>query len=29
MGAHTGDIVEEELPSVIIKYKVVEIQRNI
>ena len=29
MGAHTGDIVEVELPSGIMKYKVLEIQRNI
>ena len=29
MGAHKGDIVEVELPSGIMKYKVLEIQRNI
>ena len=29
MGAHTGDIVEVELPTGIRKYKVLEIQRNI
>ena len=29
MGAHTGDVVEVELPSGIMKYKVLEIQRNI
>ena len=29
MGAHTGDIVVVELPSGIMKYKVLEIQRNI
>ena len=29
IGAHTGDIVEVELPSGIMKYKVLEIQRNI
>ena len=28
MGAHTGDIVEVELPSGIMKYKVLEIQRS-
>ena len=29
MGAHTGDVVEVELPAGIMKYKVLEIQRNI
>ena len=29
MGAHTGDVVEVEMPSGIMKYKVLEIQRNI
>ena len=29
MGAHTGDIVEVEMPAGIMKYKVLEIQRNI
>ena len=29
MGAHTGDVVDVELPSGIMKYKVLEIQRNI
>ena len=29
IGAHTGDIVEVELPTGIMKYKVLEIQRNI
>ena len=29
MGAHTGDMGEGELPSGIMKYKVLEIQRNI
>ncbi len=28
MGAHTGDVVEVELPAGIMKYKVLEIQRN-
>ena len=29
MGAHTGDVVEGEMPAGIMKYKVLEIQRNI
>lgn len=29
MGAHTGDVVEVEMPAGIMKYKVLEIQRNI
>lgn len=29
IGAHTGDVVDVELPSGIVKYKVLEIQRNI
>mgnify|MGYP000701300065 FL=1 len=29
MGAHTGDVVEVEMPSGIMKYKVLEIQRNV
>ena len=29
MGAHTGDVVDVELPSGIVQYKVLEIQRNI
>ena len=29
MGAHTGDIVEESCHPVYMKYKVLEIQRNI
>ena len=29
IGAHTGDVVEVEMPSGIMKYKVLEIQRNI
>ena len=29
IGAHTNDIVEVELPSGIMKYKVLEIQRNV
>ncbi len=29
IGAHTGDIVEVEMPAGIMKYKVLEIQRNV
>lgn len=29
IGAHTGDVVEVEMPSGIMKYKVLEIQRNV
>ena len=29
MGAHTGDIVEVEMPAGIMRYKVLEIQRNV
>ena len=29
IGAHTNDIVEVEMPSGIMKYKVLEIQRNV
>ena len=29
IGAHTGDVVEVEMPMGIMKYKVLEIQRNI
>ena len=29
MGAHTGDVVEVEMPAGIMKYKVLEIQRNV
>ena len=29
MGAHTGDVVEGEMPAGIMKYKVLEIQRNV
>ena len=29
MGAHTGDVVEFEMPAGIMKYKVLEIQRNV
>ena len=29
IGAHTGDVVEVELPAGIMKYKVLEIQRNV
>ena len=29
IGAHTGDIVEVEMPAGIMRYKVLEIQRNI
>ena len=29
MGAHTGDVVEVEMPAGTMKYKVLEIQRNI
>ena len=29
MGARTGDVVEVEMPSGIMKYKVLEIQRNV
>lgn len=29
MGAHTGDVVDVEMPSGIMQYKVLEIQRNI
>ena len=29
IGAHTGDVVEEEMPAGIMKYKVLEIQRNV
>ena len=29
IGAHTGDVVEVEMPAGIMKYKVLEIQRNV
>ena len=29
MGAHTGDVVEVEMPAGFMKYKVLEIQRNV
>ena len=29
MGAHTGDVVEGEMPAGIMRYKVLEIQRNV
>ena len=29
IGAHTGDVVEVEMPMGIMKYKVLEIQRNV
>lgn len=29
MGAHTGDVVEVEMPAGIMRYKVLEIQRNV
>ena len=29
VGAHTGDVVEVEMPAGIMKYKVLEIQRNV
>ena len=29
IGAHTGDVVEVEMPSGLMKYKVLEIQRNV
>ena len=29
IGAHTGDVVEAEMPAGIMKYKVLEIQRNV
>ena len=29
MGVHTGDVVEVEMPAGIMKYKVLEIQRNV